>query len=121
MESKKHPEDLHIKELETTTLQFLKGLAVKATIRRPDDKTFTMYFPTKQDLKKFEIFIEDGIKNTEEKVLEKAITGKEFKRKALQKAVKWNHGEIPEVGVRHTFLINALDEPGVKVLVEEEK
>jgi len=121
MESKKHPEDSPIKELETATLQYLKGLAVKATIKRPDNKTFIMYFPSKQDLKKFEIFIEDGIENTKKKVFEKSITGTEFKRKALQKAVKWNHGVIPEIGVRHTFLINALDEPGVKVLVEEQK
>ena len=103
MESKKH----------------LQGKEV--TFKTPDNKTFSVYFPTVEDLEKFNIFLEDAIKSGKKKLLEKAITGKEFKQKALKKAVKWNHGKVPYIGVRHTFLINALDEPGVKVLMEEEK
>ena len=121
MESKEHPEGSSIKELETATLQFLKGFVIKATIKRPDNKTFIMYFPTKQDLKNFEIFIEDGIENTQKKVLEKAITGKEFADKAFEKAKKWGRGREPTLSSYHTHLWNMLNEPNVKVLVEEEK
>ena len=121
MESKKHPEDSHIKELETAIIQYFKGFAVKATIKGPDNKTFVMYFPTKQDLKNFETFIEDGIENTKKKVLEKAITGKEFAHKALEKSKKWGRGREPTFSIYHTHLWNMLNEPNVKVLVEEEK
>ena len=99
----------------------LKLSQIKATITRPNNKSFIMYFSSVQDLEKFKIFVDDGIKNTQKKVLEKAITGKEFAEQSLEKATKWNHGVVPKIGIRHTFLHNALNEPGVKVFVEENK
>lgn len=114
------PLDLEKVKKEITSLSFTVKPQIEMTIKRPE-MIIPVYFNSVQDLENFNKFMKFGIKNIEEQVLKDMVTGKEFMEEALKKAVDWNHGTVPEIGVRHTFLCNALDELGVKVLVEKEK
>jgi len=47
----------------------------------------------------------------------KGVKGRDFVNQAIQKAIDWNHGTVPEIGIRYNFVYNEL----VKHIVVNEK